>query len=62
MDLQEVILSIAGLLSAYYFKELVDSVKQLNVQVARILERMEVHSHEINKLRDDVESIKENIK
>ena len=64
METFDIIISIAGFLSAYYVKqlsesirEIVGSIKDLNQKVAVIIERTETHSHEIQILREKHDNI-----
>ena len=59
MELFDIIVSVAGFFSAYYVKQLSDSIKEavsaikdLNSKVAVIIERTETHGHEIQILRE----------
>lgn len=58
LSIAELLLGIGAFLSAYYFRELnssvkdvVKSVQHLNTQMAVIIERTEIHSGEIESLR-----------
>lgn len=59
MELFDIVVSVAGFFSAYYVKQLSDSIreaviaiKDLNSKVAVIIERTETHGHEIQILRE----------
>jgi len=64
MELFDIIVSVAGFFSAYYVKQLSDSIqeavssiKDLNSKVAVIIERTETHGHEIQILREKHDNI-----
>lgn len=64
MELFDIVISVAGFFSAYYVKQLSDSIreavssiKDLNSKVAVIIERTETHGHEIQILREKHDNI-----
>lgn len=64
MELFDIVVSVAGFFSAYYVKQLSDSIKEavsaikdLNSKVAVIIERTETHGHEIQILREKHDNI-----
>lgn len=64
MELFDIVISVAGFFSAYYVKQLSDSIreavssiKDLNSKVAVIIERTETHGHEIQILREKHDTI-----
>lgn len=64
ISFQEIIIALAGFFSAYYVKQMaqtlrdvVRSVNELNNNVATIIERTEHHGEEINKLRSTQEEL-----
>ena len=64
MELFDIVVSVAGFFSAYYVKQLSDSIKEaveaikdLNQKVAVVIERTETHGHEIQILRDKHDNI-----
>lgn len=68
METFDIIISIAGFLSAYYVKqlsdsitEIVSSIKDLNQKVAVIIERTETHGHEIQILREKHDNLSSDV-
>lgn len=68
MELFDIIVSVAGFFSAYYVKQLsesireaVTSIKDLNQKVAVIIERTETHSHEIQILREKQDNLQSDV-
>lgn len=64
MELFDIVVSVAGFFSAYYVKQLsdsireaVDAIKDLNQKVAVVIERTETHGHEIQILREKHDNI-----
>ena len=64
LQITEVIVSIAGFLVVFYFKQFNDSIKEvvvnikkLNEKMGIIVERTESHSYEIELLRTKNESL-----
>jgi FtsZ-binding cell division protein ZapB len=68
MELFDIVVSVAGFFSAYYVKQLsesireaVTSIKDLNQKVAVIIERTETHSHEIQILREKQDNLQSDV-
>lgn len=68
IELFDIIVSIAGFFSAYYVRQLSDSIKEavssikdLNQKVAVVIERTETHGHEIQILREKQDNLQSDV-
>jgi len=64
MELNQVFVGIAAFLAIFYFhdlassiKEATSAIKELNIKVGVIIERTEVHAHEIAFLREKQDNL-----